>query len=1170
MYNILINNKKLLNYLGRLTVSGAPEGLDSLLLADMARAGRCVVHIARDAPRSAAMAEALSFFAPDIEVLEFPAWDCLPYDRVSPIADISSMRMAALHRLSDPDAKFNHLVILTTVNSALQRVPAKTGLAENSFTARVGKAVNLDAMIAYLGRNGYSRSGTVMEPGDFALRGGLLDVFPPGAEAPRRLDFFGDVLESIRVFDPETQRSTGKLKSLVLMPVSEVVLDEASIRHFRAGYVRTFGAVTDGDPLYASISEGRKYQGMEHWLPLFHERVDTLFDYLPHTDSAPIICMDHLAQEAVSSRIGLIADYYDARNSASKTLGQFAASYKPLPPDALYMAADEWEAVLSAHRVRNFTPYQSPENELTVDAGGRQCRNFAPEHKQEAVNIYEAVRDHAVASQAAGKQVLIAAYSTGSRERLGTVLADHGLNAIVYPDTWEQASSAPRGAVGLIVLGIENGFETNDLLLIGEQDILGDRLVRQNRRSRRAENFLTEASSVSAGDLVVHIEHGIGRYEGLQTLEINGAPHDCLLLTYHGGDKLYLPVENIELLTRYGSEDANAVLDRLGSAAWQNRRARLKKRIREMAEELIKIAAARALRDVAPIYPPDGMYTEFCARFPYQETEDQLRAIEAVQEDLASGRPMDRLICGDVGFGKTEVALRSAFIAVMSGHQVAVIVPTTLLCRQHYRTFLQRFEGMPVRIAQLSRMVPAKQANILKKEISEGQVDIVIGTHALLGKSMSFKNLGLLVVDEEQHFGVGHKERLKQLRADVHVLTMTATPIPRTLQLALSGMRELSVIATPPVDRLAVRTFVSPFDPVLLREALLREHYRGGQSFYVCPRIADLPEAEEYLREFVPEVKFVVAHGQMPPGQLDDVMNAFYDRKYDVLLSTTIVESGLDIPSANTMLVHRADMFGLAQLYQLRGRIGRSKVRAFCYLTLPPRKVITATAEKRLKVLQTLDTLGAGFSLASHDMDIRGAGNLLGEEQSGHIREVGFELYQEMLEEAVAALRSGGTDAEVADQWSPQISLGASVLIPESYVTDLNVRLSLYRRLSQIEGRQEIDAIAAELIDRFGSLPGEVDQLLKIIAIKQHCRAAGIAKIDAGPKGAVVTFRNDQFANPAGLIDFLTRHPKTAKLRPDHRMVYQRDWQTTDERMAGVINLTRTLSGIARVASAAA
>ncbi|MCK9994090.1 MAG: transcription-repair coupling factor (superfamily II helicase) [Alphaproteobacteria bacterium] len=1163
-------NNKIISDRGRLTVSGAPEGFDALLLAEMARAGNCVVHIARDAGRAAAMADALAFFAPDIELVEFPAWDCLPYDRVSPNPGISSQRMSALHRLSDPGAAGGKLIVLTSVNAALQRLPARQLLEEKSFPAIIGKPVNLNALMNFLARNGYARAGTVVEPGDFALRGGLLDVFPPGAAMPRRLDFFGDVLETIREFDPETQRSIGKLKSLVLMPVSEVVLDEAGIRTFRAGYVRSFGAVTDGDPLYESISEGRKYQGMEHWLPLFHERLGTLFDYLPQGEAGPIVCLDHLADQAIASRIALIADYYDARSTAPKAQGLFASSYKALPPDALYVQPDEWEALLSQHRVRNFTPYQAPENALNLDAGGHQCHNFAPERKQENVNIYEAVRDHATAAQTAGKQILIAAYSTGSRERLGSVLADHGMKNIVYPESWEQARSVPRGACGLIVLGIENGFENGDLLLIGEQDILGDRLVRQSRRSRRAENFLTEASSLSAGDLVVHIEHGIGRYEGLQTLDINGAPHDCLLLSYHAGDKLYLPVENIELLTRYGSEDASAQLDRLGSASWQNRRARLKKRIREMAEELIKVAAARALRDVTPVYPPDGMYTEFCARFPYQETEDQMRAIEAVQDDLASGRPMDRLICGDVGFGKTEIALRSAFVAVMSGYQVAVIVPTTLLCRQHYRTFLERFEGMPVRIAQLSRMVPAKQANILKKQIAEGQVDIVIGTHALLGKAIGFKNLGLLIVDEEQHFGVGHKERLKQLRSDVHVLTMTATPIPRTLQLALSGVRELSVIATPPVDRLAVRTFVSPFDPVLLREALLREHYRGGQSFYVCPRIADLPEAEAWLKEFVPEVKYVVAHGQMPPGQLDDVMNAFYDRKYDVLLSTTIIESGLDIPTANTMLVHRADMFGLAQLYQLRGRIGRSKVRAFCYLTLPPRKVITPAAEKRLKVLQTLDTLGAGFSLASHDMDIRGAGNLLGEEQSGHIREVGFELYQEMLEEAVAALRSGGPGAEVADHWSPQISLGASVLIPESYVADLNVRLSLYRRLAQMEGRHEIDAIAAELIDRFGALPDEVNQLLKIVAIKQHCRLAGIERIDAGPKGAVISFRNAQFVNPAGLIDFLTRHSKTAKLRPDHKMIYQRNWETANERMAGVTNLTRTLSGIARAAGVAA
>ncbi len=1149
---------------GRLAVGGAPEGFDALLIGEMAHSGACVLHIARDDRRAAAMLEALAYFAPDIETVYFPAWDCLPYDRVSPNAGICSQRMAALHRLGAPDAKVSRLIIVTTINAALQRIPSRDILSSHAFTARKGEAVDIGAMIEFLERNGFSRAGTVVEPGDYAQRGGLLDIYPPGVAAPRRLDFFGDMLESIRVFDPETQRSTGKLDSLTLMPVSEVILNTETIARFRAGYLRNFGAAGSSDPLYESISAGRKYQGMEHWIPLFHEKLETIFDYLPAEDMQVILSLDHLGEEAARSRTESIADLFSVRQSVPEGALQSTAVYKPLPPDALYIPPDEWEALLAPHRVRSLSPFQIPDDRNAINAGAVRCRNFAPERKQEGINIYEAVRDHAIEAQRQGKQVIFAAYSTGSRERLGSLLSDHGVEAIVYPENWDQTQSAPAGAVSLIVLGVENGFETSSLLLIGEQDILGDRLVRQSR-TRRAENFLTEASSLAPGDLVVHLEHGIGRYEGLKTLEVNGAPHDCLLLVYHGDAKLYLPVENIELLSRYGSDDAGATLDRLGGAGWQARKARLKKRIREMAGELIKVAAARAMREVPPVYPPDGMYTEFCARFPYLETEDQLRAIEAVKEDLGAGRPMDRLVCGDVGFGKTEIALRAAFIAAMSGLQVAVIVPTTLLCRQHYQTFRQRFEGLPLRIAQLSRMVPAKEASAIRKELSAGQVDIVIGTHALLGKNIQFQNLGLLIVDEEQHFGVVHKERLKQLRSDIHVLTMTATPIPRTLQLALSGVRELSVIATPPVDRLAVRTFVLPFDPVLLREALLREHYRGGQSFYVCPRIADLPEAEEWLKEFVPEVRYVAAHGQMPPGQLDDVMNAFYDRKFDVLLSTTIIESGLDIPTANTMLVHRADMFGLAQLYQLRGRIGRSKTRAFCYLTLPPKRVITPTAEKRLKVLQSLDSLGAGFNLASHDMDIRGAGNLLGEEQSGHIREVGFELYQEMLEEAVAALRGDSMHEEVAEQWSPQISLGAAVLIPESYVADLNLRLSLYRRLSQVEGREEIEAMAAELIDRFGPLPSEVDQLLKIIAIKQLCRQAGVSKVEAGPKGAVVTFRHDQFQNPAGLVDFLTRHPKIAKLRPDHKLVYQRDWEEQESRLTGVTNLTRTLAGIAKV-----
>ena len=704
--------------------------------------------------------------------------------------------------------------------------------------------------------------------------------------------------------------------------------------------------------------------------------------------------------------------------------------------------------------------------------------------------------------------------------------------------------------------------------MIGEQDILGDRLARAGRPRVRPENFIAEASSLEVGDLVVHVDHGVGRYDGLAALEVGGAPHDCLRVFYEGGDKLFLPVENIELISRYGSEQAGAQLDRLGGAAWQARKARLKKRIHDMAERLIAVAAARALRAGDRLAPPDSLFDEFCARFAFTETDDQRRAIEDTLADLVGGQPMDRLICGDVGFGKTEVALRAAFVAVMAGKQVAVVVPTTLLARQHFHTFRERFAGYPVRIEQISRMVPAKRAREVKDGLADGTVDVIIGTHALLAKSIRFRDLGLLVVDEEQHFGVAHKERLKRLSTDIHVLTLTATPIPRTLQLALTGVRGMSLMATPPVDRLAVRTFVLPFDAVIVREAILGEHYRGGQTFYVCPRIEDLEGMAARLAELVPEVKLVTVHGRMAVRDMEAAMVAFYDGAYDVLLSTNIIESGLDLPAVNTIVIHRADMFGLAQLYQLRGRVGRSKVRAYAYLTLPPRQKLTAAAEKRLEVMQTLDSLGAGFSLASHDLDIRGAGNLLGEEQSGHIREVGIELYQQMLEEAVAEAR-GAPEHDADDEWSPQISIGTPVLIPESYVADLGVRMSLYRRIARLSGRAEIDGLAAEMIDRFGSLPDEVENLLRVVAIKQSCRAAGAEKVEAGPKGAIVAFRKDRFANPAGLVDFITEQVNTAKLRPDHTLVYRRAWETPPERLAGVETLMTKLAAIAAAGAGA-
>ena len=1150
---------------GRLAVTGAPDGYDAYLAAEAARRrSGLILFIAPDDALAHSALDALAFFAPDLPALHFPSWDCLPYDRLSPKPDIVSRRTATLAALARRDKNSGPAVVVTTVSALLQRVPPRAAIADASFHARVGNAVEHDTLVHFLARNGYVRSGTVREPGDFALRGGIVDLWPPGVDDPLRLDFFGTTLDAIRRFDAATQLSTDQLSNIELLPASEVLLDRQSISRFRSGYVAAFGPAND-DPLYEAVSAGRKHPGMEHWLPLFYPELETLFDYLHH----PLLLLSHRGEEAKKARLELIADYYDTRRQFlhAKTDREtvVAAPYKPLPPARLYLTDEEWKSALAHRAVRELSPFQAPEGKHSVDAGGKPGRDFAPERAQGRVNVFEAAAQHVKDLLTAKKRVLVAAWSEGSAERLGGVLSDHGLGAMRQVAHWQDAAKLHADAVGVAVLGLEHGFEAQDFALVSEQDILGDRMVRARAKSKRAQNFLTEASSLAPGDLVTHIEHGIGRYSGLQTIDVAGAPHDCLEIHYDGG-KLFLPVENIDLVTRYGADEGTAQLDRLGGAGWQQRKARMKQRVREIAAELIRIAAARQLKSLPAVDPPQGIYDEFCARFPWQETEDQEKAIGDTIQDLAKGQPMDRLVCGDVGFGKTEVALRAAFVTAMSGEQVAMVVPTTLLARQHYRSFRERFQGFPLKIRQLSRFVDAKEARETKAALAAGDVDVVIGTHALLAKSIAFRSLGLVIVDEEQHFGVAHKERLKALKADVHVLTLSATPIPRTLQLALTGVRDLSLITTPPVDRLAVRTFITPFDPMVVREALLREHYRGGQSFYVCPRIADLREAGEFLKEHVPEVKVATAHGQMAPSVLEEVMTAFYDGKIDVLVSTNIVESGLDIPTANTLVVHRADMFGLAQLYQLRGRIGRSKQRAYAYLTTPSDFKITETAERRLQVLQSLDQLGAGFSVASHDLDIRGAGNLLGEEQSGHVREVGIELYQDMLEEAVAQLRAGGEAEEQGDQWSPQINIGTSVLIPEDYVADLNLRMALYRRLATIEDRAGIDAFAAELVDRFGPLPDEVKHLLEIVAIKSLCRTASVEKIDAGPKGAMLSFRNNTFPNPAGLVRLIAEHQSTMKVRPDQKVVIARDWSTPEERLKGTQAVLGHLAKLAKAA----
>ena len=1164
---------RILSATAPLTLSSVARGSQPLVMADLARAaagakaaGRAVL-VAPDDGAMRAVADAAHYFAPELEVIEFPAWDCLPYDRASPALSVSARRLSALHRLQGK--RTGAQLLVTTINAVLQRVLTPFRIRESVRLLKPGLEIGRESLIGLLQRQGYTRTDTVADAGEFAVRGSIFDIFPSGLDQGLRLDFFGDELETLRLFDPSTQRSTGEAAEHLLLPASEALLDEDTVKSFRGRYRDLFGANATGDPLYQAVSDGRRLAGMEHWLPLFEERLATLFDHLGKDD---LIVIDAGALAAADERLGDIADYFKAR---TETSGKNAGSYRPLAPEALYLKRSELDERVTGWPIHRADPFAQPESATVLDFGFASALDFAPERAR-GDNVYEAAARHFQSVGRKGRRPILAAYSTGSRARIASILGEAaeslGTPAPQLADDWQEALGlAASGKPVALVLPLETGFSSETIDLVTEQDLLGDRLVRRKKKRKSADAFLAELAALTPGDLVVHMDHGIGRYEGLQSITVGQSAHDCVMLSYHGGDKLYVPVENIDVLSRYGSEVDGVALDRLGGEAWQKRRAKLKERIREIAHELLRTAAKRALR-VAPVLVPDAAgYGAFVDRFPWEETDDQDAAIDDVLGDLAEGKPMDRLVCGDVGFGKTEVALRAAFVAAMAGEQVAVVAPTTLLARQHYTGFAERFAGFPLNVGRLSRLVPEKEAARTRAGLADGTIDIVIGTHAILGKQVKFKRLGLVIVDEEQRFGVNHKERLKQLRTDVHVLTLTATPIPRTLQMAMSGLRELSTIQTAPVDRLAVRTYVMEWDDMVMREALLREHHRGGQSFIVCPRIADMPEIEQWLHDHVPEVKAVTAHGQMSPTEVEERMGAFYERKYDVLLSTTIVESGLDIPSANTIIIHRADRFGLAQLYQLRGRVGRSKLRAYAYLTTPAGRALSEVAEKRLKVLGDLDSLGAGFQLASHDLDIRGAGNLLGDEQSGHIREVGFELYQSMLEDAILAAKAGdmGLERESAGL-SPQITVDAPILIPEDYVPDLAVRMALYRRLNDARDQGEVEAMAAEMIDRFGPLPQPTSNLVLLIQIKRQAIEANIAKIDVGAKGSLVSFHEDRFADPAGLIAYAQRLEGTIRLRPDNKLVVTRTWGDPKARLNGLLQLTKGLSAIARKANAQA
>lgn len=1148
-----------LNKLKNKTLSSVPDGYDAVLLDRFSRKSKEILYVVSDGVSLERTADILRYLNPKLDVLKFPAWDTVPYDRVSPNVNIVAQRVETLTEIvTNPNPK-KPRVIIASIGSLIQKLPPQKIFLNSVRLVKVGGKLSFNDFIHYAALNGYNRVEQVIEPGEYAVRGDIIDIFPVGTNEPLRIDLFDDEVERIRTFDAMTQRTTGELTHYSFQVMGEVALDENTIRSFRSKYREAFGAAFKDDEIYADISEGIKHLGMENWLPFFYEDpLPDLFSYLPSAD----IVIGRSFDEALKAKCDGIADYYQARLEALNIKSAAEQDvYRPVKPELLYLNEKQVYEILAKRQAVKFTNLSIESTEEIIDAEVVPGRSFAHAKNVNLGQVYTDLAAYLRENQKLKR--VICCYSEGSRDRVFSLMSEHEIKDLSFADNWDEAQEKDLSKTVMVVLNLSQGFRGDGLCFISEQDILGERQHRKTVRKASSKDFIADVGSLNVGELVVHIEHGIGKFLGLENITAGGAPHDCLKILYANDAKLFVPVENIDVLSRYGIEDDNIQLDTLGGIAWQAKKAKVKQKIRDIAEKLIQIAAQRHLKKADAFIPPQGLYDEFCSHFPYNETDDQLNAIADVMQDLGQSVPMDRLVCGDVGFGKTEVALRAAFAVASSGAQVALIVPTTLLARQHYMNFKQRMEGFPVRVKMLSRLVTPKEAEQTKKGLEDGSVEIVIGTHALLSKDIKFCNLGLLIIDEEQHFGVAHKEKLKAIKSDVHVLTLTATPIPRTLQLSLTGVKQLSIIATPPVDRLAARTFVMPFDKVMIKEAIYREKFRHGQTFFVCPRVSDIFGVEKELRELVPDVKILVAHGQMPVKQLENVMNDFADGKADLLLSTTIIESGIDMPSVNTMIVYRSDMFGLAQLYQLKGRVGRGKLRGYCYFTIPRQKALKPIAERRLNILQALDTLGAGFSLASHDMDIRGSGNILGEEQSGHIKEVGIALYQHMLEEEIMRLKTG----ELADErqkqisdWAPQITTGIPIMIPETYVRDLGVRLGLYKRIGDIAEKAGLDDIREELIDRFGKLPEEVDNLLKTVEIKQLCRSANIEKIDAGAKGVLITLRNNTFARPDKLIDFISRQFGAVKIRPDQKIFIEKNLESYAVRVETIKNFVTKLN----------
>lgn len=1122
----------------------------SLVLAELSKEYKKILFVANSDDNLEIIAKQISFFNADATIITIPSWDCSPYNKTSPNINNVTQRIQALNHL---DCKSQEKIVLISVETLIQLLPPKQAIAGVKIT--VGEKCNYEEIINLLVSLSFRRYEVASEPGDFAVRGDIIDVVTKPDEG-WRINFFGSCVETIKIFDPSTQISSKSINSVEIFPSSEIILSDSTIEEFKKNFIKYFGVSSTTHPIYQAIEQGHKYAGFEHYLPLFYPKLLSIFDYF---DPELAVFEDGYAHQLSKFRKEIEENYDDRKNSITQKF-QDEVVYFPISPELLWLDLDDVEKKLE--NIKKIRCYSfNLDNENGQELNIKKIDDFDLIARTKKISAFDILKDYHAKSRS---KIIICCISENSMERIRSILESYNFHIFKINNASEIKDLSVK-AIGLTKMPINHGYSFDNITFISEQDLLGEKIIRKKSK-KNIDNLLDELNNIQIGEYVVHQKHGIGLFSGLEVINVGNCKHDCLKIIYDGGDVLYLPVENLDLLTRYGSGEESIRLDKLGGVGWKTRKAKLKEKLKEIAEKLIKTAALRASKKGEVFIPNQNFYSEFCARFRYVETDDQLNSIRDVEEDLAAGKPMDRLICGDVGFGKTEVAMRAAFSLVLpensAKQQVAVIVPTTLLAKQHYQAFYKRFAGFDVVVRQLSRLVSAREAKETRAGLKDGSVDIVIGTHALLSKNIEFSNLGMIIIDEEHRFGVDQKEKLKQVKENIHILSLSATPIPRTLQMSLTGVRDLSIIATPPVDRHAVKTFIMSYDSVVIREAILREYQRGGQIYYVCPRISDITEILPKLKELVPEVKIVIAHGQMSAKDLEEVTNNFYNKKYDLLLCTPIIESGIDIAEANTIFIHRSDMFGLAALYQLRGRVGRSNIKAFAYLLLPNNK-LSKYAMSRLEIMQTLDNLGAGFTVASHDMDIRGFGNLVGDEQSGHIKDVGLELYQQMLHEAIQNLQNTNKEEklnELDEEFSPQINLNLPVMIPEEYIDELSLRLSIYRHIASLKNNEEIDSYAIELEDRFGKIPTELRWLLETIKLKILAKAMNIEKIDVGEKAMTITYRENKCLNPEKLLSLIEKNQSYLKIRPDQKLLISKSFSDGTDRIKFIANILELLA----------